>query len=186
MSQPTSLPFSPNESAQRLLATNPTALLVGIVLYQQVPVEKAFTSPFVLQERLGHAYDVAELAGLEPKDLEEMFRERPALHRFPASMAKRTQAVCGAIADNFDGDISALWSRATTAMEVVANMTSLPGFGDYKARVYFGVLNKWFGVNPEGSDDVVPNWPTIRDLDTVADLAVLKTRKKAWKESGRS
>lgn len=184
MTQPDSLPFSTEPAAQELLASNPAALLVGVVLYQQVPVEKAFTSPYVLRQRLGHDYDVAELASMDPEKLEAIFRERPALHRFPASMAKRTQAVCVALVENFGGDVSKLWSEADTADDVVANMTSLPGFGDYKARVYFGVLNKWFGVAPAGSENVVPDWPTIRDVDTVDDLEELKVRKKIWKESG--
>ncbi len=183
MTQPSHLPFTPDESAQELLATNPTALLVGVVLYQQVPVEKAFGSPYVLQERLGRSYDVADIAGIEPDELESIFREKPALHRFPANMAKRTQAVCAAVVEDFDGDVAALWSEAATADDVIANLTSLPGFGDYKARVYFGILNKWFGVSPQGWEDVVPDWPTIRDVDTVDDLADLKLRKKMWKES---
>lgn len=183
MTKPDRLPFTQDESAQKLLAESPAALLVGIVLYQQVPVEKAFGSPHVLQERLGKAYDVADLAALEPDRLEALFKERPALHRFPANMAKRTQAVCTAIVDDFGGDVEALWRDATTADEVIANLTSLPGFGDYKARVYFGVLHKWFGVAPEGWEEVVPDWPTIQDVDTVEDLADLKLRKKQWKES---
>lgn len=184
MTQPDSLPLSPDPDARKLLATNPAALLVGIVLYQQVPVEKAFTSPYVLEQRLGHTYDVAEIAVIDPETLEALFREKPALHRFPANMAKRTQAVCVAITESFDGDIAALWDNAETAQDVIDNMTSLPGFGDYKARVYFGVLHKWFGVQPQGSEEFVPDWPTIRDLDTVDDLADLKARKKLWKESG--
>lgn len=183
MTKPDRLPFTPDEAAQELLATNPAALLVGVVLYQQVPVEKAFGSPFVLQERLGRSYDVAHLAGMDPDELEAVFKERPALHRFPANMAKRTQAVCAAVVDDFGGEVEALWRDAGTADEVVANLTSLPGFGDYKARVYFGILNKWFDVAPEGSDDVVPDWPTIRDVDSLEDLADLKLRKKMWKES---
>lgn len=183
MTQPDRLPFTPDDSAQELLATNPAALLVGVVLYQQVPVEKAFGSPYVLQERLGRTYDVDDIAALQAEELETHFKEKPALHRFPASMAKRTQAVCTAIVEEFDGDVAALWSDAATADEVVANLTSLPGFGDYKARVYFGILNKWFGLAPDGWEDVVPDWPTIRDVDTFEDLADLKLRKKMWKES---
>jgi uncharacterized HhH-GPD family protein len=183
MTQPERLPFTPDPAAQELLATNPSALLVGIVLYQQVTVEKAFSSPYVLQERLGHAYDVAEIAAIDPEKLEALFREKPALHRFPANMAKRTQAVCVALVEEFDGNVTKLWSEASTADEVMKNMTSLPGFGDYKARVYFGVLQKWFGVSPTGWEEVVPDWPTIQDVDTVEDLQDLKVRKKMWKES---
>ena len=184
MATPDRLPFTPDPSAQELLASNHGALLIGIVLYQQIPVEKAFAGPAVLQERLGHAIDVAQIAAMDPGDLEEVFREKPALHRFPANMAKRTQAVCEYVTSEHSGDPAGLWSGAASADEVLSRLTSIPGFGDYKARVYFGVLAKWFDVRPDGWEDAVPDWPTIADVDTIEDLADLKIRKKAWKESG--
>lgn len=184
MASPSRLPFTQDEAAQELLATNSAALLVGIVLYQQIPVEKAFAGPAVLQERLGRPIDCRDIAAMEPGDLEEVFRERPAIHRFPANMAKRTQAVCEHVTSLHDGDPAGLWAGAATADDVIANLKDIPGFGDYKARVYFGVLSKWFDVRPEGWEDLVPNWPTITDVDTLDDLAELKIRKKAWKEAG--
>lgn len=186
MPSPDRLPFTPDPDAQELLAGNPTALLVGMVLYQQIPVEKAFDGPARLADRLGRDLDATEIAAMEPGDLEEVFRRRPALHRFPANMAKRTQAVCRHIADVYDGDPTRLWADAATAEEVVSNVTDIPGFGEYKARVYFGVLSKWFGVRPPGWEDVVPDWPTITDVDKLADLEELKARKKAWKASAGS
>lgn len=183
MTAPERLPFTPSETAQNLLAHDHTALLIGIVLYQQIPVEKAFAGPELLAERLGRDLDVTEIAGMDPAVLEAAFRERPALHRFPANMAKRTQAVCEFIAAEHKGDPAGLWLGAATAEQVVARIKAVPGFGDYKARVYFGVLAKWFGVRPDGWQALVPDWPTIADVDALEDLADLKIRKKAWKES---
>lgn len=184
MPKPTHLPFTAEPSAQELLARSHAALLIGIVLYQQIPVEKAFSGPIELERRLGRELDLTVIAGWDPSELEAVFRERPALHRFPANMAKRTQAVCDYITTEHDGDPAGLWENAPTAAEVIDRMVSMPGFGEYKARVYFGVLSKWFGVRPQGWQAVVPDWPTIADVDTVEDLAELKIRKKAWKDSG--
>ena len=183
MPKPDRLPFTPDPEAQKLLATNHTALLVGMVLYQQIPVEKAFAGPAVLAERLGAPLDASSIAALDPGSLEDVFRERPALHRFPANMAKRTQAVCEFIAAEHGGDPTQLWEGVADAGEVIARLIAMPGFGDYKARVYFGVLAKWFGVRPDGWESFAPDWPTIRDVDSLEDLADLKMRKKAWKEA---
>ncbi len=184
MPTPDRLPFTPDPHAQELLASNPTALLIGIVLYQQIPVEKAFDGPARLAERLDRELDAGDIAAMDPADLEDVFRRRPALHRFPANMAKRTQAVCRHVADTCSGDPVRLWADAATADDVISTLVAIPGFGDYKARVYFGVLAKWFGVRPDGWEAVVPDWPTITDVDTIADLEELKVRKKAWKASG--
>ncbi len=183
MPTPDRLPFTPDPNAQELLASNPTALLIGMVLYQQIPVEKAFDGPARLGERLGRDLDATDIADMDPADLEEAFRLRPALHRFPANMAKRTRAVCRHVADTCGGDPSLLWANAATADDVISNLVDIPGFGEYKARVYFGVLSKWFGIRPEGWEAAVPDWPTITDVDTLDDLEELKVRKKAWKAS---
>jgi len=178
------LPFTPDERAQQLLAANPVALLIGVVLYQQIPVEKAFAGPAVIAERIGSDLDASTIAGMDPGALEEVFRERPAIHRFPANMAKRTQAVCEWLVSEHGGDPTALWRDVASASDVIDRLTAVPGFGEYKARVYFGVLAKWFGVRPEGWEAAVPDWPTIADVDTLEDLADLKIRKKAWKDAG--
>ena len=175
--------FTDRDDANRLLAADPMALLVGVVLYQQVPTEKAFVGPLLLQERLGGRLDPHEIAGTDPGDLEEIFRQKPALHRFPASMAKKVQAVCAHVVDQHDGDVTELWNNAATAAEVVARMQAMPGFGEYKARVYFGVLAERFGVRPDGWESLTPDWPSIADITEPDDLAELKLRKKAWKES---
>lgn len=181
MAPPDRLPFTPDPVAQALLATNHTALLIGIVLYQQIPVEKAFAGPSVLAERLGTDLDLDEIATMDPAHLEKVFRDRPAIHRFPTNMAKRTQAVCQHVAENQGGDPTLLWADAEDATEVIARLKDIPGFGDYKARLYLGVLARWFDVRPPGWEDAVPDWPTIADIDSIDDLADLKARKKAWK-----
>jgi uncharacterized HhH-GPD family protein len=184
MTTPDQLPFTDDPMAARLLAENPVALLIGVTLYQQIPVEKAFAGPALLAQRLGRDLDAADLAAADPEEMERAFRERPALHRFPANMAKRTQAVCRFVTDEFGGDPAGLWRDAASADEVIERLQQVPGFGEYKARVYFGVLAKWFGVRPSGWEDRVPDWPTIMDVDRIEDLADLKLRKKAWKEAG--
>jgi uncharacterized HhH-GPD family protein len=184
MAVPSQLYFTDRGDANELLASDPTALLIGIVLYQQVPTEKAFAGPLALQERLGGDLDLAAIAAMDPASLEDVFREKPALHRFPAAMAKKVQAVAQYVVDECDADVTRLWTDVDTAAEVVARMESMPGFGEYKARVYFGVLAERFEVRPEGWQDLVPDWPSIADIATPNDLLELKTRKRAWKESG--
>ena len=186
MTAPAQLYFTDREDANRLLAGNPTALLIGVVLYQQVPTEKAFSGPIVLQERLGGTLDLASVAAMEPEALEAVFREKPAVHRFPAAMAKKVQAVAQYIVDEHDGHVAGLWEGAESASAVVGRMQAMPGFGEYKARVYFGVLAERFGIRPEGWEELVPDWPSIADITSPNDLLELKTRKKAWKEAGGS
>lgn len=183
---PKSLPFTPDDSAQALLASNPVALLIGLVLYQQIPVEKAFVGPAVLQERMGTDLTAPAVASMDVDALVEIFRVTPAIHRFPANMAKRVHATCTYVVEELDNDVSTLWDDATTAAEVITRMKKMPGFGDYKARVYFGVLAKWYGVRPEGWEDSAPDWPYIGDVDSLEDLDELKARKKAWKETQAS
>ncbi len=183
MARPTELHYTDREDANRLIAGEPAALLIGIVLYQQVPTEKAFVGPLMLKERLGGTLDPSEIASMDPGRLEEVFREKPALHRFPAAMAKKVQAVCTHIVDQHDGDIDQLWQGAVTAQDVVRRIQAMPGFGEYKARVYFGVLAERFDVRPEGWEALTPEWPSIADIAAPEDLPELKLRKKAWKES---
>lgn len=183
VAKPSELHYTDREDANRLIAGEPVALLIGIVLYQQVPTEKAFVGPLLLQERLGGTLDASAIATMDPDALEEIFRQKPALHRFPASMAKKVQAVCTHLVDHHNGDVTELWTDADTAQEVVKRLQAMPGFGEYKARVYFGVLAERFGVRPDGWESFVPDWPSIADIVVPQDLADLKLRKKAWKES---
>src|ERR1700761_5768406 len=122
--------------ANELLATDPLALLMGMLLDQQIPMEKAFTSPWVLRERLGHDLDAREIAEFDPEAFEALFREPPALHRFPAAMAKRTQELARVLVERYDGDASVVWTGASSGAELVARIATLPGFGDQKARIF--------------------------------------------------
>jgi uncharacterized HhH-GPD family protein len=183
MTQPDVLYFTEDAAANVLLAAEPAALLVGVVLYQQVPTEKAFAGPLLLQERLGGPLDLAAIAAMDPDVLEEIFREKPAIHRFPASMAKKVQAVAQHVVEEHDGHVTRLWSNPGSAQEVLDRLQAMPGFGEYKARVYFGVLAARFGVQPDGWEALMPDWPSIVDITTPEDLPDLKLRKKAWKES---
>ncbi|NNK91832.1 MAG: Fe-S cluster assembly protein HesB [Acidimicrobiia bacterium] len=184
MTRPKTLPYTPESDANELLATSDLALVIGLVLYQQVPIEKAFVGPYLLTQRLGGTLDAATIAGLDPEKLEALFKEKPALHRFPGSMAKRVQAVCGHLVDEYDGEPAGLWEGVETAAEIKKRMMQLPGFGEYKARVYFGVLAERFGVRPEGWEDVVPDWPYVAEITDFSQIDDFKARKKAWKDSG--
>lgn len=183
MTQPDVLYFTENDDANAFLAGEPAALLVGIVLYQQVPTEKAFAGPLVLRERLGRPLDMETIASMDPDALEAAFREKPALHRFPASMAKKVQAVAQHIVDEHGGDVTELWEGARSAREVLDRIQAMPGFGEYKARVYFGVLAARFDIQPDGWEELMPDWPSIADITSPEDLPDLKLRKKAWKAS---
>lgn len=154
-----------------------------MTLYQQVPVEKAFAGPHVLEERMGQPIDASTIAGMDPQKLEDLFREKPALHRSPANMAKRTQAVASFIVDEYEGDPTGLWAGANTGSELLSRIKAMPGFGDYKARVYSAVLARHFGIKPEGWDDSLPDWPNISEVTSESDRTEMKERKKAWKAS---
>ena len=175
--------FANEEAANGVLASNDFALLVGMTLYQQVPVEKAFAGPAVLADRLGKSLDAEAIASMDPQDLEDVFREKPALHRFPANMAKRTQAVASYIVDEYGGDPSGLWEGVDSSAELLARIKKMPGFGDYKARVYAAVLAQQFGVQPDGWEESLPEWPNISEVHSEADRIDMKERKKAWKAS---
>ena len=178
--------FTDDDDANHLLATNDFALLVGLTLYQQVPVEKAFMGPFVLRDRLGGDLDPARIANMGPDELNDVFREKPALHRFPGSMAKRTQAVAAYVVDTYDGDTSGIWEDVDDSAELLRRIQQLPGFGDYKARVYAAVLARQFGIRPAGWEDHLPDWPNISEVDEPEDRDAMKLRKKEWKAAQAS
>ncbi len=176
--------FTDADEANELLEDNHYALLVGMTLYQQVPVEKAFAGPYVLSQRIGKPLTAETVAAMDPDELEAVFRERPALHRFPANMAKRVQAVSQYLVDEYGGDVSGLWARVSSGAQLQERIEQIPGFGEYKARVYAAVLARQYGIAPDGWDDNLPEWPNISEVSSEADRADMKARKKAWKESG--
>jgi uncharacterized HhH-GPD family protein len=175
-----SLHFTDSGEANDLLARDPLALLIGFVLDQQVTVQKAFMGPLVIRERVG-TLDAARLAAT---DLEPVFRERPAIHRFPGAMAKRVRDVCAHVAERYDGDAARVWTDATTPAELKANVQALPGFGEMKVKALSAVLAKRFGV--ELAEPLVPPHPTLGDVDSPEALAEYQAGKRAYKASLRA
>jgi len=166
------LHFTGNDEADRLIFEDPFALLVGFALDQRVPVPKAFMGPFVLRERLG---------SLDPRvvaeaDLEPIFRQIPAIHRFPAMMAKQTHALAAHVVEVYDGGAAAVWTSATTSEELRANIDALPGYGKMKVKALGSVLFKRFGVAL--AEPLVPWHPTLGDVDSAAALADYQATKK--------
>lgn len=171
--------------ADALLQSDPLALLIGFCLDQQVPVEKAFAGPLEIQRRLG-TLDARELAGMDGARVEAAFRERPAIHRFPASMGRRVQALCAAVATEYGNDASAIWNGVKEAPELLRRLRALPGFGDMKAHIVLGVLAKQLGVKPRGWAELAPGYPTLADVHTVADRERYQAGKRAHRAQLRA
>jgi uncharacterized HhH-GPD family protein len=172
---PDRLYFTDSDEANELIATDPLALLVGFVLDQQVTVQQAFLGPLVLRERLG-ALDAATLAAA---DLEPVFRAKPAIHRYPGSMAQRVQALAVHVRDVYDGHAERVWTEAADADELRANLAALPGFGEMKVKALGSVLAKQFGV--AAAQELVPWHPTLGDVDSAQALADYQAAKKLHK-----
>lgn len=162
--------LSGDESADELLTKDPLALLIGMVLDQQIPLERAFKSPFDLQQRLGGRLDAGRLASMDPEELAAVFSETPALHRFPKSMAGRVQDLCTLIVDSYGGDAAGIWNSAATGQELLANVKALPGFGEQKARIFIALLGKQLGVRPPGWEKVASPFGETGSFRSVADI----------------
>ena len=162
--------LSQQPEADALLDRDPLALVIGMVLDQQVPLEKAFSSPYVLAERLGHVPDAAEIAAMPEDDLVAIFSKPPALHRFPGSMAKRVQAMCRAVADQYDNDVTRIWTDATDGRDLLRRVGALPGFGKQKAQIFVALLGKQFGVQPEGWREAAGSYGEDGSTRSVADI----------------
>ena len=176
----TSLPFTGDDAADRLLVAEPLALLIGFALDQQVTVQKAFSGPAELKRRLGHL-DAAKIAAMDPTALDEVFRQQPAIHRFPGAMAGRVQELCRAIADEYGNEASRVWTEATSGKDLEARLLGLPGIGSMKAKTLVAILTKRFGVRPPGWEAVVPTHPTLADVDSPESLAAYQAGKRAHK-----
>ena len=179
---PDTLPWTYSEEANRLLARSPLALMIGMLLDQQVKMEMAFNSPHLLQERLGRPLDAAHIASMDGDDLEAIFRGPPALHRFPNSMGRRTQALCQALVDHYDGDVAAIWLTAGDGKELLRRLKKLPGFGVAKSRIFVGIVGKRLDEAPAGWEEVAADWPSIADIsefDQIEELRQHKARMKA-------
>ena len=182
---PARLHFTGNDEADALLAEEPLALLLGFVLDQQVPVQKAFSGPLELKQRIGNL-DASAIAGMDPGELDRAFRERPALHRFPGTMAMRTQELCAAIATDYDGDAARVWTEASDGKDLQQRLLDLPGIGPMKARSLIAILGKRFGIKPPGWEDVAPSHPTLGDVDSIEALLDYQAKKRAHKAAMRA
>ena len=177
---PDRLHFTDSDEANQLIASDPMALLIGFALDQQVSVQKAFMGPLVLRERLG-SIDARTLAG---GDLEPVFRERPAIHRFPGAMAQRVHDLAMHVLERHDGDAAAVWTQADDSEQLRANLAALPGFGEMKVKSLGAVLAKRFDV--AAAADLVPSHPTLGDVDSSQALADYQAAKRAHKLSLRA
>jgi uncharacterized HhH-GPD family protein len=162
--------LSQNPDADRLLSEDPLALLIGMVLDQQVPLERAFSSPLDLQTRLGGRLDAEELAAMDPEKLAAVFSARPALHRFPAANAKRVQEMCRIVVDEYHGNAADVWGQAASGSELLRRVRALPGFGEQKARIFVGLLGKQLGVRPPGWQEAAGQFGESGTYLSVADI----------------
>jgi uncharacterized HhH-GPD family protein len=182
---PERLPFTADDEANRLLASDPAALLIGFVLDQQVTVQKAFAGPLELRKRIGHL-DVARIGAMDGDELAAAFRERPALHRFPGAMAERVRALCAFLDERYGGDAARVWREAASGEDLRARLRELPGFGEMKVRTVLTLLARQFGVRPPGIDALLPDYPTLGDVRTAEELAAYQAHKRAAKAARRA
>jgi len=167
-----------NPDADRLLTDSPLALLIGMVLDQQIPLEWAFTGPLTLKQRLGRDLDAADLAGRDPDALAKVFATPPALHRFPGSMAGRVQEMCRVVAEDYDDDAANVWAGVKDADELLKRIEALPGFGKMKAKIFLALLGKQLGVRPKGWREASGDFGADRSYKSVADITDGKSLQK--------
>ena len=186
------LAYTPEANA--LLQKEPLALLIGMLLDQQIPMEKAFTSPDVLRERMGGKLDAKKIASCDPTQFEEIFRTPPALHRFPAAMAKRVQELARIVVDEYGGDAKKVWTGAKTGEELVARVGKLPGFGEQKAKIFSALLGKQLGIQPNGwreatgefgVDGSAKSVADVVDADSLGRVRAYKQQMKAAAKAGK-
>lgn len=176
--------WTEDPAANELLERDPLALLIGMVLDQQVRMEKAFGGPYELKQRLGHL-DAERIATMDPDRLDQVFRERPALHRFPGNMARRVQAMTQAVVKDYGGDAGAVWRDARTGEELSARIKKLPGFGDMKAKILVAILAKKFDVRPPGWERYAATWHSVADVDSPASMAQARAVKREMKAKAK-
>ncbi|MEA2651547.1 MAG: hypothetical protein QOI85_1268 [Chloroflexota bacterium] len=179
------LHFTGDDAADRLLVDEPMALLIGFALDQQVPVQKAFSGPKVLLDRLG-TLDPKRLATMDTAQVEGAAKGPPAIHRFPSAMAKRVQELARYIADTYDGDAARLWTDASDGRDLQRRIAALPGFGQMKVASLTAVLGRRLGITPPGIDEVLPSHPTLGDVDSAQALADYQAKKRAHKAAMRA
>ncbi len=185
------LHLAQDAAADGLLDRDPLALLLGMLLDQQVPMEKAFRGPHVLATRLGHGLDAAEIAGHDPDALAGLFAQPPAVHRFPGAMAKRTQALCAHLVEHYGGDAEAVWRDAADGGELLRRLSGLPGFGRQKAQIFLALLGKQRGVEPPGWREAAGPYGeegvrrSVADIVDADSLAEVRAYKKAVKQAAK-
>jgi uncharacterized HhH-GPD family protein len=175
---PDRLHYTGNDEADRLIAKEPFALLMGFALDQQVPVPTAFSGPLKLKQRLG-TLEPAKIAATDPARLEEAFREKPAIHRFPGNMSRRVQEIAAIVVEEYGGDAARIWTRASDGADLHRRLAELPGFGEMTIKSLSAVLAKRFGV--EAARELAPSHPTLGDVDSPEALEAYQAKKRAWK-----
>lgn len=170
MEDKVTLCLAQHEAADELLARDPLALLIGMVLDQQIPLERAFKAPLDLRERFGHDLDAEELASYNPDKLAEIFAQPPALHRFPASMAKRVQELCQVLVDEYGGSAENVWAGVDRGTSLLAHVRALPGFGEQKAKIFVALLGKQLNVRPNGWEKASSPFSDRSTRMSVADI----------------
>lgn len=188
------LMLSQDALADALLERDPLALLLAMLLDQQVPMERAFAAPYQLQQRLGHELDVHELADYNPDALAELFATPPALHRYPRSMAARVQDLCRALVERYHGDVTGLWRDVPNARELLERLVALPGYGKQKAQIFVALLGKQRNVKPAGwrevagpygDEGVYRSVADVTDADSLAKVREYKQQAKAAAKAGK-
>ncbi|MFF8843597.1 HhH-GPD-type base excision DNA repair protein [Streptomyces sp. NPDC015127] len=175
--------------ADALLGRSPLAALVGMLLDQQIPMEWAFTGPYTIAQRLGtDDLDAAQIAAYDPDAFGELLRQKPAVHRYPASMAKRVQELCQFLVDEYDGDASAVWRDVASGAELLARLKALPGYGDQKAQIFLALLGKQYGVTPEGWREAAGAYGEKDSYRSAADITGPETlaRVRAYKQEKKA
>ena len=183
VSAPERLYYTGVDEADELIARDPFALLMGFALDQQVPVPTAFQGPLKLKQRLG-TLDPGAIAATDPARLEELFREKPAIHRFPGAMAKRVQDMCALVAEEYDGDAGRVWRDATDTDDLKRRIEELPGFGEMKVKALASVRARRYGNTM--AEPLVPNHAMLGDVDSPEALAEYQAAKRAFKASLRA
>jgi uncharacterized HhH-GPD family protein len=181
-----------DKDADALLTRDPLALLIGMVLDQQIPMERAFWGPLELARRLGGSLDAEVIASMDPDAFAALFKQQPALHRFPGSMAGRVQAVCRIVVEDYDGQAGAVWKKPADSGDLITRLTALPGFGAQKARIFAALLGKQLGVQPEGWRAATKpfgepgTFLSIADITDPESLGKVRAHKQAMKAKAKA
>lgn len=185
------IPITGDDDADRLLESDPLALLIGMLLDQQVPMEWAFRGPATLRDRLGGTLDAHEIAAMSEDDVVAVCAQKPAIHRFPAAMGRRIHGLCVTLVEHYDGDAVRLWSDGPTAEVLYDRLRELPGYGDEKTRIFMAILAKRLGIRPAGWEEVAAPFSdeqprSVADVDSEANLARVREWKKMMKAAKKA